>query len=110
MRDILTISDALVEPPNEQMVFYTITMISHSDYAMSVLFHTTQEMKDIYYHWMKPRGLMDYVCEILNEFEYEEGVRVDTIGIYPTTIVTPLLRIDNQRFILDQIRLLANRP
>jgi len=109
MRDILTISDTLVEPPNEAMVFYTITMISRSDYHMSVLLHTTQDMKDLYYHWMKPRGLMDYVCEILNEFEYEDGIRVDTLGIYPNTIVTSLLQIDNQRYILEQIKLLANK-
>ena len=107
-RDILTISDALVEPPSEQMVFRTITMKCHSDMTMDILLHTTQEMKDIYYHWMKPRGLMDYIADILNEMEYEDSIRVDTIGIYPQTIVTKALRLENQIYILNQVRSLAD--
>jgi hypothetical protein len=107
--DILTISDTLVEPPSEAMVFRTITMISHYDCELDVLFHTTQDMKDIYYHWMKPRGLMDFVDYILNEMEYEEGLRIDTIGIYPQTIVTKALRLENQHYILNQLRTLAGK-
>jgi hypothetical protein len=106
-RDILTISDALVEPPSEPMVFRTITMISHYDCDMDILLHTTQDMKDLYYHWMKPRGMMDYVAYILNELEFEDGVRLDTIGIYPQTIVTQSLRLENQHYLLNQIRSLA---
>lgn len=106
-RDILTISDGLIEPPSESMVFRTITMVCHYEYDMDVLFHTTQDMKDLYYHWMKPRGLMDYVSYILNELEFEDGVRLDTTGIYPQTIVTTALRLENQHYILQAIRNIA---
>lgn len=109
-RDILTISDSLIEPPNEPMVFRTITLISHYKFRMNVLFHTTQDMKDLYYHWMKPRGLMDYIAYILNEREWEEGVRVDTLGIYPYTITVKALRIENQDSVLSQIKKLAGIP
>ena len=106
-RDILTISDALIEPPSEPMVFRTVTLICHYDFQMDILLHTTQEMKDLYYHWMKPRGLMDYIAYILNEREWEEGIRIDTIGIYPHTIVVKSLRIENQISVLGDIRKLA---
>ncbi len=106
-RDILTISDALIEPPSEPMVIRTITMISHADYRMSILLHTTQDMKDLYYHWMKPRGLMDYVAYIISETEYEDGVRLDTTGIYPQTIVTQALRLEGQAYVLNQIKMLS---
>jgi len=106
-RDILTISDALLEPPSEPMVFRTITLICHSDLDMNILLHTTQDMKDLYYHWMKTRGLMDYVAYILNEREWEEGVRIDTIGVYPHTIVVKSLRLENQLNVLGQVKRLA---
>jgi hypothetical protein len=106
-RDILTISDALVEPPSEPMVFRTITMLCRYEWNMDILLHTTQDMKDLYYHWMKPRGMLDYVAYILNEMEYEDGVRIDTIGIYPQTIVTKSLRLENQLYILSQVKTLA---
>lgn len=105
--EIITISDALVEPPSEPMVFRTITQICHYDLGMDVLFHTTQDMKDMYYQWMKPKGMMDYVSYILNEYEFVDGVRIDTIGIYPQTVVVKSLRIENQIAILNEVRKLA---
>lgn len=102
--DILVIADSFVEPPSEVLPFRTITMISAYNLEMDVLLHTTQEMKDLYYHWMKPKGMMDYVTYILNELEFEEGIRLDTIGIYPHTIVTKYIRLENQLNLLGQIR------
>lgn len=109
-RDILTISDALLEPPSEPLVFRTVTMICHYDCHMDVLLHTTQEMKDLYYHWMKPRGLMDFISYILNEREWEDGIRIDTLSIYPQTVVTKSLRIENQLVIISKIKKLAAIP
>lgn len=79
-------------------------MMCHDELLMDILLHTTQDMKDIFYHWMKPRGMMDYVVYILNELEFEEGVRLDTIGIYPHTILTHCIRLENQLNLLGQIR------
>ena len=94
--NILVISDALVEPPSEILPFRTVTMLSAERLEMECLLHTTQEMKDKYYKWMKPRGMFDYIKYILNEYEYEEGVRLDVIGIYPYSIVLHYIRIENQ--------------
>ena len=104
-RDILTISGALLEPPSEPMVFRTITLIFHDD--MDILFHTTQDMKDLYYHWMKARGLMDYVAYILNEQEWEDGVRIDTLSIYPNTVVVKSLRLENQLAVIGKVKRLS---
>jgi hypothetical protein len=103
-RDILIISDALVEPPTEPLIFRAITMFSHEFFEMNVLLHSTQDMKDIFYKWMKPRGLMDYVDYILHEKEWEEGIRIDVVKFYPDTIMVKALRIENERTILGRIR------
>lgn len=104
----LIIADDLVEPPSEILPLRTVTMISHVNMELSILLHTTQEMKDLYYHWMKPRGLMDYINYIINETEFEEGIRLDTAITYPHTIVTKYIRIENQLNILGKIQAFKN--
>jgi hypothetical protein len=103
----LIISDDFFEPPNETLVLRTISMIAHEDLNMDVLLHTTQAMKDTVYHFAKPRGLMDYIDYILNEYEFENGVRLDTIKVYPNTIVVKSLRLENQLRIVGQVKRLA---
>jgi len=103
--DILIISDSLVEPPSESFAFRTVTMLCHENLGMNILLHTTQDMKDLFYHWMKPRGLMDYIDYILNEKEFEYGIRLDTVGFYPNTIVLQYIRLENQLQIIGRIQM-----
>ena len=107
--DVLIIADSFVEPPSEVLPFRTITMMSSYNLDMEVLLHTTQDMKDLYYHFMRPRGMMDYIKDILNEREWEDGVRIDVTGIYPNTIVVKWIRLENQLSLLGQIRSLAGK-
>jgi len=107
--DLLIIADEFIEPPSEVLPFRTITMLAHDNLGMDILLHTTQDMKDICYRWMKPRGMMDYVNYILNEWEYEEGIRLDVLGIFPYCIVTKAIRIENQLSLLGQIKSLAGK-
>ena len=102
--DVLIIADTFVEPPSEVLPFRTITMLSHDNLGLDVLLHTTQDMKDLYYQWMRPRGMMDYIAYILNDLEFEDGIRLDITGIYPHTIVTKFIRLENQLNLLGQIR------
>jgi hypothetical protein len=104
---ILIITDALVEPPTDFLAFRTVTMVSHVNYNMNVLLHTTQEMKDLYYHFMKPKGLMDYIDYILNEREREYGVKLDTKRNALPTIIVKSIRFENQLTILERIMMLS---
>jgi hypothetical protein len=105
--DILIISDQLVEPPTDSLAFRTVTMMACYNLHMDVLLHTTQSMKDSYYQWMKPRGLLDFIEELINECENEDGIRIDVSPTYPRTIVTKSIRFENQLNILGQIKWLA---
>lgn len=107
--DLLVISDSLVEPPTEVLPFRTVTMVCHHHLSMECLLHTSQEMKDMYYHWLKPRGMMDFIDYIITEEEWEEGIRLDVIGIYPNSIVVKSIRIENQLNILGQIKSLTGK-
>lgn len=107
--DILVIADDLVEPPTEILPFRTVTMISHLNLGMDILLHTSQEMKDRYYRWMKSRGMMDYVSYIITEAEWEEGIRMDVIKVYPNSIVVKAIRLENQLSLLGQIKMLSGK-
>jgi len=106
--DILIITDQLVEPPTDSLAFRTVTMISRYDLHMDVLLHTTQDMKDSYYNWMKPRGLLDFIEALINETENEDGIRIDTTPRYPRTIITQSIRFENQINILGQLKWLIS--
>ena len=101
--DILIITDQLVEPPTDSLAFRTVTMIAKCNFHMNVLLHTTQDMKDTYYQWMKPRGLLDFVEALINETENEDGIRIDIFPNYPRTIIAKSIRFENQLNIIGQI-------
>lgn len=107
--DILVLTDTFVEPPSEILPFRTVTMMAHDHLGMDCLLHTTQDMKDLMYHWMKPRGMMDYIAYILNELEYEDGVRIDVVGYYPHSIRVHAITLENQLNLLGQIKWLAGK-
>jgi hypothetical protein len=107
--DILVIADALVEPPSEVLPFRTVTMLTHDSLAMDILLQTTQDMKDIFYHWMKPRGMMDYIDYILNESEWEDSIRIDIVRCNAKTIVVRAIRVENHLYLLGRIKSLAGK-
>lgn len=102
--DILIISDQLIEPPSEHYALRTVTMFAHFNFHMNVLLHTTQLMKDTLYHWMKPKGLLDYVDYLLVEHENEDALRVDIVNIFPHTIQVQYIRLENQINLIDKIK------
>lgn len=101
--DILIITDSIVNPPTDSFAFRSVTMISHDEFNMDVLIHTTQSMKDVYYKWMKVRGMMDYISYLLNEKENEDGIKIDVTYKTSNTIVTQSIKFDNQLSIIGQI-------
>ena len=105
--DVLIIVDSLVEPPSEPFVFRTITMFASCSFHLDVLFSTTQELKDVYYHWMKPKGLLDYVSYILTEHEIESGIRLETSYSRPPNIVVNAIRFENQLSIIGRLKALT---
>lgn len=107
--DILILSDSLVEPPSETYAIRTVTMICHNNMNMECLFHTTQNMKDLFFHWMKPKGMMDFICYIMNETEWQDGIRVDTERFYPNTIVEKWIRLENQLSLIGKIKSYKSR-
>ena len=82
-------------------------MTSHCNLNLDCLIETNQESKDIYYHYLKPKGCLDYVEQIITPPENEFGIRLDTELNYPLTILTKKITCDNCINLLGQIKYLS---
>lgn len=59
----LIICATLVNPPTEGQAFRTFTMMANRRFE--VLLEVDHEFQDIYWKWMKDRGLHDFVKELV---------------------------------------------
>lgn len=98
----LIIRAELSNPPSEVLAFRTLTMMARQ-IELDNLIEIEQTYKDIYYNYMKQKGLMDFVCQIITPPEKENGIRIDYEYNYSYTIKTDRIIFSNILNILGQI-------
>ena len=103
----LIISAGLSEPPTEALPFRYVTSVSKCDYKLDILLESEQDMKDMYWDFLKKRGMLDYVQYIITPEEDENGIRVDFELNYPKTVVAKKITLENQLAILRHIAFLT---
>jgi len=64
------------------------------------------EDPDLYYPWIKPRGGMDFIHDIVRPGS-ERGVHLDVTRQFPRTIVTDRIAPENVHRLIGEIRSLA---
>ena len=100
----LLIKSELAEPPSENLPFRDVTMASKCDLGLDVLIECKQDLKDAYFYFMKPRGMLDYVDYLITPQENEDGIRIDTELNYSKTVVVNRIIIENSFIIVKQIK------
>jgi hypothetical protein len=108
----LIIVSQIVKPPTETLPLRFLTMVSKGELSLSVLIEVSETEKDIYYKYMKDRGLMDFVEDFILPRYREEGIRLDTSLSYPKTIIVKAITFENVINLSGQIKnlsLLSNR-
>lgn len=98
----------LIEPPSDSSMVRYLTMIVNTNLDADVLVETQKEMIDLYFHYMKRKGLMDYISDILPRPTFEDGIRLDTELNYPRTIQVEAITFNNIFNILGQIGVIKN--
>ena len=88
------ISAEVVNPPTESLPFRDVTSVAKCELLMTVLIEAKQGEKDMYWKFMRPRGMMDYVNYIITPEEKERGFRMELVEI---TIL-------NERAIISTLR------
>lgn len=106
MRNLIIVAE-LSEPPTEGLFFRYLTLVTRSELSTSNLIEAEQEVKDIYYKYLKSKGLFDFVDQIITPQENEFGIRLDTELNYPLTIRAKSITCVNCVNLLGQIKHLS---
>lgn len=97
----LIIRDLLVNPPTLFASFRDLTLYCnvflHDDIVIE------SEDPDPYYHWIKPRGGMDFVEDFVRPGS-EDGVHLDLEYNYPRSVITDRIAPENVHRLIAMIR------
>ena len=102
--NLIVVAD-IVNPPTEVLPFRDVTGAAKVNFMMDVLLESDQEFKDIYWHFMRPRGMFDYFADIVTPRENESGVRIDAARNQPRTFVAKSITVNNERLLIEKISL-----
>ena len=103
---LIIVSD-LINPPSEGLYFRHLTMVSSIDLRQQVLIESEKEYVDIYYNYLKTKGLYDFVEEFVQPEWKVDGIRIDTELNYPKTIKTNYIRYENEENLIKQVKQLT---
>lgn len=103
----LIIIDSLVNPPTDILYFRFLTLVSKTNLLLDCLLETAPETKDIYFHYLKSRGALDFIEQIITEKEQETGIRLAPELQYPLSIRVKAITGENCNNLLGQIKTLT---
>lgn len=97
----LIIRDQLVNPPTWFASFRDLTLYCNIFLHLEIVVESNEI--DTYYRWIKPRGGMDFIEDLVRPGS-EEGVRLDIEHNFPRTIVTDRIAPENVHRLIAQIQ------
>jgi hypothetical protein len=101
----LIIDAALTEPPSEITCFRDVTLYAACFIGKRIVLECKDDMKDIYWKWLKQYGAFDYVDDIIEPFsESDISIRAKRGNITVPSIDSTSLGFILQR--LEQLRYL----
>jgi hypothetical protein len=100
----LIIDAELTEPPSEVSVFRDITLYSNVFLDMDVLLMCQQDMRDLYWYWLKNRGAFDFVDDIISD-KSEDGYFMAKNDAH---IQIKFLRAETLNFVIQRLQRLKN--
>jgi hypothetical protein len=98
----LLIDARLTEPPSEISVFRDITLYSTIFLNYDVLLECDDEVKDMYWYWLRNRGAFDYVSDIV-KIGAERGITIRQKE--KADIVLKYLRVEQLQMIINKLRI-----
>ncbi len=100
----LLIRDQLTCPPTWFASYRDLTLYCAVFLKLDIVLES--ENPDPYYRWIKPRGGMDFIEDIVRPGS-ERGVHLDITRQFPSTIITDRIAPENVHRLIASIRALA---
>ncbi|EDY83962.1 hypothetical protein VDG1235_3589 [Verrucomicrobiia bacterium DG1235] len=98
---IIIIRDELLNPPTWFSSFRDLTLICSLRLQTDILIESSDI--DLYYHWLKARGGMDFVDDFVRPGS-EDGLRLDTEYQFDPSIVTDRIVPENTHLLFQRIQ------
>tara|TARA_Y100000994_G_scaffold175368_1_gene144706 strand:- start:39 stop:365 length:327 start_codon:yes stop_codon:yes gene_type:complete len=100
----LLVHAPLCEPPTESLPFRYVLSCAKIDCEASVLLECEQGTEDMYWQFMRSRGMFDFISDIVWPLQ-EKGVGLDIeIRKQRATILAKYVRFENQIEIINQMK------
>ena len=100
----LLVHAPLCEPPTESLPFRYVLSCAKIDCNASVLLECEQGTEDMYWQFMRSRGMFDFISDIIWPLQ-EKGVGLDIeIRKHRATILAKYVRFENQIEIVNQMK------
>ena len=100
----LLIRDQLTCPPTWFASYRDLTLYCAIFLHLDIVIESADP--DTYYRWIKPRGGMDFIEDIIRPGS-ENGLHLDLRREYPRTIITDRIAPENVHRLIASIRSLA---
>ena len=98
---ILLIRDQLTCPPTWFHSYRDLTLYCFKDFCEAILIESDDS--DKYYHWLKSKGGMDYIAEIVRPGA-QDGLHLDIEHRFAPTIVTDRIEQHNFHHLISVIQ------
>ena len=100
----LLVHAPLCEPPTESLPFRYVLSCAKIDCEASVLLECAHGTEDMYWQFMRSRGMFDFISDIVWPLQ-EKGISLDIkIRRQRATILTKYVRFENQVQIVKQMK------
>ena len=100
----LLVHAPLCEPPTESLPFRYVLSCAKIDCNASVLLECEEGTEDMYWQFMRSRGMFDFISDIVWPLQ-EKGVGLDIeIRRQRATILAKYVRFENQIEIVNQMK------
>lgn len=99
----LLIKDQLVNPPTWFSSFRDLTLYCSVFSHVEVVIECEDDNPDPYYHWLRPRGGMDFIKDFVPARCGERGIRLDVRRVRAFTVVTDRIVPENVHRLIAQI-------
>lgn len=103
----LIIRDQLVNPPTWFPSFRDLTLYCKILLQDAIVIESDDV--DTYFHWMRPRGGLDYVEDFVRPGS-EDGIHLDVEPNYPRSVITDRIAPENVQRLINQIRFCRGLP
>lgn len=97
----LIIRDQLTCPPTWFASYRDLTLYCAVMLKLDIVLESADA--DTYYRWVKPRGGMDFIRDIVRPGS-EPGVHLDIVRQFPATIITDRIAPENVHRLIAAIR------